>query len=208
MQKTNILTRIAARLTLASMLLLVALILFSWIVNATDTGLNVRSLLSADGVRWFFGTFSADLAIKPLIWLILISVAIGAAYSSGLWRTTLAAIRLKPIQYRARIALIAATAIGAVLLVAYGFLAFLPHAVLLSVTGNLWPSPFSASLIPSAAFILTSVSIIYGLQSGTLNDIDEAFRSLIQGPQVTAPLFPLYITIMALWRSVCFAFYF
>lgn len=207
MPKTNLLTRIAARLTLASLLLLAALILFSWIVNATGTDLDVRSLLSTDGIRWFFGSFSADLATKPLIWVMLISVGGGAFCSSGMRKTLLEMIKLKPLQYRSRIALITAVTIALALLTAYCLMAFLPHAVLLSITGGLWQSPFSAGLIPTIAFILTSVSVIFGLQSGTLKNIDDIFFSLLNGPQSVAPLIPLYITLMALWRSCCFVFY-
>ena len=46
-------------------------------------------------------------------------------------------------------------------------LTVVPHAILLSVTGELFPSAFSSSLIPSLSFVLIVMSLSYGVASGT-----------------------------------------
>ena len=52
----------------------IALVLASWLLSATSAG-SVRSLLSAEGVRWFCGSFSAMLASPLLACLLLLSMA-------------------------------------------------------------------------------------------------------------------------------------
>ena len=57
---------IALVLVLASL----ALVLVSWLLSAT-TGDSVRSLLSSEGIRFFFGGFVSMLQTSQLIWLLL-----------------------------------------------------------------------------------------------------------------------------------------
>lgn len=196
----------AAQLTLAFGLLQLLLTLFSWIVNAADIGLSVRSLLAADGTRWFFGSFCSELASFPLVWMVLVLVAVGTFRASGLSHAFGSVLLRRPLAYRSRIALIMAVSLAALMCLAVGLLAFTPHAVLLSVTGNVFPSPFSDSLVPAAAFILTVSSLAYGLQSGSLATLDSVILALSHGIRIAAPLFPLYVTGMTFWRSLCFVF--
>ena len=61
----------------------VLLILVSWLLSATMTE-GVRSLLSTEGIRWFFGQFTSMQASPWLVWLLLLSVAWGSVSGSGL----------------------------------------------------------------------------------------------------------------------------
>ena len=62
-----------SRLGVFMLLLLIAeavLILLSWILSAMRVD-GVRSLLSGEGVRWFFGNFTSMVASPWLAWLML-----------------------------------------------------------------------------------------------------------------------------------------
>ena len=67
--------RLLAYLVLALALAEVVLVLASWLLSATMAG-NVRSLLSSEGVRWFFGGFTTMLASPWLVWLVLLATTI------------------------------------------------------------------------------------------------------------------------------------
>ena len=85
-------------------------------------------------------------------------------------------------------------------------LAFVPHAVLLGVSGNLYPSAFSAAAIPILAFTITFISIIYGIVSGSYDNTNNAVKSLYAGFSALAPLFPIYILAMQLYKTITFVF--
>ena len=112
------------------------LMLVSWLLAAAIPTSGVRSLLSSEGLRWFLGHFSDMLGTTVLLCLLLLLMAYGCLKNCGI-------LQFKS-SYRQRRAL----AITLLLMVVYvGFVALLvmmPHAVLLSATGTLWPSPFSA----------------------------------------------------------------
>jgi len=203
-RKPSTLVRLAAALTFAATALLLVLVLFSWIATAADTGLKVRSLLSADGLRWLFGAFTYNLGTGLIVWILLLSVSLGAVRTSGLWGVALSALRHRRLPYRSKVALLSSAGMAAVLLTVYCLMALLPHAVLLSVTGGLFPSPFSAGLVPAVSFVLAAAAIAYGLQSGTLASFYDVFRALTAGPAAAAPLIPLYISAAALWSSLCY----
>ena len=59
------------------------LILLSWYLAATQTE-GVRSLLSSEGIRWFFGQYTAVLLRPELIWLLLASMAGGTLWRSDI----------------------------------------------------------------------------------------------------------------------------
>ena len=71
----------------------------------------MRSLLSAEGIRWFFGHFTQSLATPLLVWLVLGLIACGTLRASGLL-----ALR-RPLGFRERFALRVVAAEGAVVVV-------------------------------------------------------------------------------------------
>ena len=190
-----------SRLGMLMLLLLIAeavLILLSWILSAMRVD-GVRSLLSGEGVRWFFGNFTSMVASPWLACLVLMLVALGCIQKSGLFR--------RPhTSYRDRMALritfvFLVLYVGVVLL-----LTAVPHAVLLSSTGSLFPSPFSRSIIPLLSFGIILVSVTFGLISGRFQTLSDVLDALSFGCRKGAPLFIFYILVIQLFESLRFVF--
>lgn len=190
-----------SRFGVLMLLLLIAevvLILLSWILSAMRVD-GVRSMLSGEGVRWFFGNFASMVASPWLAWLLLLLVALGCLQKCGL-------IRQPHTSYRDRMAL-RLTFVFLVLYVGVCFsLTAIPHAVLLSSTGSLFPSPFSRSIIPILSFGIILVSVSFGLISGRFQTLADVLDALSFGCRKGAPLFIFYILLIQLYESLRFVF--
>lgn len=192
--------RVFSYIALALILAEVLLVLVSWLLSATMLG-GMRSLLSSEGLRWYAGHYT-DLLLSPLLaWLLLLSMAAGCMLRSGVL-----GMLKRAANYRERVAASATSLfliiyIGVVLL-----LAVVPHAVLRSATGGLWPSPFSAALVPLLSFGVVLASSIYGLISGRLPHISHVFQSLVDGLSASAPLLLLYVLFIQFYESLRFCF--
>ena len=173
------------------------LIILSWILSTTMTE-GVRSLLSSEGIRWFFGSFTGIIASPLLVWLLLALIAIGSVQKSGLtaWKR----------HYRDRLALRVATVSLLIYLTLIALLTFLPHAILLSATGDLFPSAFSRSLVPIIAFGICVFSITYGVVSGRLKSLSSIIHAMSFGIERGAVLFVLYILLIQFYESLRFVF--
>ena len=209
--------KVVGYLAVTLLLALVALVLVSWLLSATQ-GEGVRSLLSSEGIRFFFGGFT-NMLLKPLlVWLLLLSMAWGCLRHSGLLMTPPnesefdasgdASRRSSSFGgigrgFRVRIFLlvILVVYVGVVLL-----LTVTPQAVLLSATGQLWPSPFSHALVPMIAFGIILLSTAYGILSRRFLSVADVCQSLIQGIVSAAPLLLLYILVMQLVGALRFVF--
>ena len=110
--------------------------LVSWLFSAAYPTSGVRSLLSAEGLRWLMGHFSDLLATPLLVWIVLCSIAWGCLSRSCLLH--------RPTNYRERRAQFMALLLLGIIVGVMVLLTAIPHAVLLSAVGGLWPSPFSA----------------------------------------------------------------
>lgn len=201
--KSKLLPRLALALLLAEVLLL----LLSWLLSAMPTA-EVRSLLTGEGLRWLLGRMSGSLSTPILVWIVLLGMAWGCLRQSGLLASfsrssSSAGSRSSS---RDRIALFSVL----VLLVFYAFvlmsLTAMPHAILLSATGELFPSPFSASIVPVIAFGITLCAVVYGVVSGRFNTLGEVYQSLVLGLRSVAPVLLFYILIMQIYFTVSFAF--
>ena len=62
-----------------------ALILLSWLVTAAFPELPMRSVLSSEGIRWFFGSFVSNQLSPLLIYFIMAVMAVGACVRSRLY---------------------------------------------------------------------------------------------------------------------------
>jgi p-aminobenzoyl-glutamate transporter AbgT len=56
---------------------MIALVLISWLITAAIPEIAMRSLLSSEGIRWFFGHFVDNLATPVLVWMVLIGISYG-----------------------------------------------------------------------------------------------------------------------------------
>ena len=180
------------------------LMLGSWIYSAVFPMSGVRSLLSSEGMRWFLGHFADVLATPLLVWLVLLAMAYGVLRQSRLLPFSRRDSYTLPTGYRERRArlmtlLLAVVYVGVILL-----FTLTPHAVLLSATGNLWPSPFSRSLVPLVAFGVMLVSAFYGLAAGHLSSLRDLYDALVDGLRRAAPFMFFYVLIMQIYESLCY----
>ena len=116
---------IAVTLFVAQLLVM----LVSWLLSAVFPDSGIRSLLSAEGLRWFFGHFSYLLATPLLVCLLLLSMAYGVFCRCGLLSYQ--------HSYRERRALTMTLLLAAVAVILLLLMAAVPHAVMLSATGSL-----------------------------------------------------------------------
>lgn len=186
----------------------VLLMLVSWLVSAALPGSGIRSLLSSEGLRWFMGRFAQLTATPWLVWLVLLSMAWGCLVHSGLLIGARGMVRgareRQPLGYRERRALMLSLLLLAVIVGVMLLLTAVPHAVLLSAVGSLWPSPFSASLVPVIAFSITLVSAFYGLVAGRFESFADVYRAAVDGIRQGAPLFVFYVLVIQIYESLRF----
>lgn len=186
---------------LATLLLMaqIVLILVSWILTAAMPDEFSRALLSAEGIRWFLGRYVSNLSSPLLVWGMLCAVAYGAVVKSGI-------LSYSPSVYRQRIAMRFVLAECLVLCVALLLLTIVPHAILLNVMGGIFPSSFSAALLPYGCFWLVVVSITFGVMNNQFRSIPDIFEALCWGVSYWAGLFVLYVVGMQLYSSSLYLF--
>ena len=80
----------------------------------------------------------------------------------------------------------------------------IPHAVLLSATGSLWPSPFSAAIAPMCAFGIMLLSVVFGYVAGTYRNMSDVYQSLIGGIRDGASVLLFYVLVGQLYYSLLF----
>ncbi len=187
-----------ARLAVTLVGLQVLLLMVSWLLSAAFPESGIRSLLSSEGIRWFLGRFAQVLATPVLVWIVLCAMGWGCLSKSGLLRS--------PSGYRERRALMMSIVLLLLIIIVMVLLVALPHAVLLSAVGGLWPSPFSASLVPVIAFSVLLVSAFYGLVSGHYEHLTDVYGAVLQGLRQSAPLLLFYVLFTQIYESVRFVF--
>lgn len=194
------LANITAKTAIGLIIAEVIVIIVSWIIAAAMPEIHVRSILSNEGIRWLFGSFTSNLMTPLLVWLLFICMAWGALRTSGLLSIK------RPMSYRQRFALrIALIEIISVLIIML-LLTALPHAVLLSATGSLYPSSFSHSLIPVVCITVMMAAVSYALFAGTYRKLSDAVGSLVVGFNGSGSVWLIYILLIELFESIKFVF--
>lgn len=182
----------------------VAVVIGSWIAAAAmPETTTVRSLLSGDGIRWFLGMFAENLATPYLVWLITLSLAFGAFCKSGIADALAGRMKIDA-QIRFAFKLVACEV--AVFVLVLLSLTIVPHAILLSVTGDLFPSSFSRSLVPVISFAVCVFSISFGVVVGRVKCAWDVFSFPSTGLAYAAPLFLIYILLAQLYFSIAWVF--
>jgi aminobenzoyl-glutamate transport protein len=194
--KTNA-SRLLAVVGVGLLLAELVLIFVSWLLSATMTD-GVRSLLSSEGIRWFFGSFVDVMASPWLVWLLIILIALGSLQRSGLFTMQRS--------YREKVALRAALLFLVLYVAVILLLTVTPNAILLSIKGSLFPSAFSRSFVPIVAFGIVLVSISFGVMSGRINSLSGVLEALSFGIGKGAELLVLYILFMQFYESLWFVF--
>lgn len=192
----------SSRLCLGLLVAESVLIIVSWLLSAMRLE-GVRSMLSSEGIRWFVGGFS-DIVANPLLaWLLLALIAVGSVVQSGV----VALFRNKGLQsFRDKLAVRVACVFLALYTLVVCLLAFVPHAILLSVKGSLFPSAFSRSLVPIVCFGITLFSVVYGMMSGHKKTGEDIIDILSYGIRQGASLVIVYILAIQLYASLRFVF--
>ena len=180
------------------------LFILSWLLSATRME-GVRSLISSEGIRWFFGSWQTLFASSLLVWLLLCLIAWGCLRKSGLIRF----FTFSPFHsftFRDRLALRVSLVFLVIYLIILALLTLTPHAILLSATGHLFPSAFSRSLVPVIAFGVCLVSVTFGLVSGRLRSLADILDALSNGIARGASLIVIYLFAIQLFESIRFVF--
>lgn len=181
----------------------VAVFVLSWLVNAVWPELRLRPLLSEEGTRWLFGHFVDNMLSPLLIWLLLCSCALSALDASGLPRALRRVRQWSSMTYRERLAL--RSVLGECLAaVAVMLLLTVPsHAVLLNVSGGLFPSSFSASLVPACCLLALMAALTYAVVGGEAKALATICQVLAGGRRFYW-LLPLYVLLRQLWCMVSY----
>lgn len=198
--------KICGIISLALVLMQLTLIIASWIITAAMPELPMRSLLSAEGIRWLFGHFPDNISSPVLVDIILLSVAIGAMISSGLSECLVGLLHHRKARYVERVGLWAVAVELAMAVIVVILLTAVPHAILLSVTGHLFPSSFSQSLIPIISLTILVCSITFGIVSGKFSTLGMVYEAMTCGLARYLWIIPVYIFAMELLYSFFFVF--
>ena len=192
-----------ARLALVLGVFLLIAVLGSWIFKAVNPELPLRSLLSAEGIRWMVGSIGDNLAGRGLVWLLLGSMAFGSVKFCGILDVPR---KWKAMSFWDRFGVMVALAELLVIVVLTLLLTVLPHAVLLGVTGNLYPSSFSKSLFFIICLSVCFISVSFGVVSSRLRSLEEVCDCLVAGISYTLPLWLIYVLAIELYASLQFIF--
>ena len=190
----------AVRFCIVLGVLQVLLVLASWLVTAVMPETSMRSLLSPEGIRWFFGHFTQNLAQPLLVWFLLLYVAVNAYRRGGLQHALSLWLKGERLMLRQRSALwLVLIVVGAIVAVLVMLVA-LPNPILGSVTGSLFPSSFSSAFIPIVAFVLFIGSITYAMATGQIRNFRRPYQSRLSVWLVA------YVLLMQLYHSLRFVF--
>ena len=192
-----------ARLALVLGVFQLIAVLGSWIFKAVNPELPIRSLLSAEGIRGRVGSIGDNLAGRGLVWLLLGSMASGSVKFCGILDVPR---KWKAMSFWDHFGLMVALAELLVIVVLALLLTVLPHAVLLGVTGNLYPSSFSKSLLFIVCLSVCFISVSFGVVSSRLRSLEEVCDCLVAGIVYTLPLWLIYVLAIELYASLQFIF--
>lgn len=183
------------------------LVLASWMISTVMPELQVRSLLGSEGIRWLFGHFTEDISGPPIAWIILIGLSVGCYKRCGMHSAIRTITKHGKLSFRQKYALrmtfIALLCCAIVIVIC----TCMPHAVLLSSTGKLFPSSFSAGIVPFITFCLMLLSVVFGLACGRFRSLTDVFEALTCGIPALCPALLIYILAAQLYFSVRFVFF-
>lgn len=192
-------SKICAYAMLLLALAQVILVLLSWLITAAMPDVFPRSMLSPEGIRWFFGSFTDNLESPWLVWLLLISIAWGTLQGSGI-------LHYDRTIYRHRNALRLVSVEFILFLSVILLLTIVPHAILLNVMGGIEASSFSRSILPYICLAIIVMSLSFGVVSNRFMGVEAIGEPLSDGIRQAAPYFVIYILVNQLYSSIEYLF--
>ncbi len=174
--------KVANIILLIEMLLHILLVISSLFFSSA--GYPINNILSPEGLRWSFLNAVSNVLREPLVYLIGFFFSWGVFRRSGLDKALLRlflGMKGAPFSFRQRRALWFVLLLFLLFVVMLLVLVLLPHGILVSVTGNVFPSPFSTGLIPTCMLALVLISITYGVIGNTLRTFHEVVQSVYSG---------------------------
>lgn len=203
--KGKLLRQVWPTYLLASLVAVYLIIVFgTWIGFAA--GFPIRTILSAEGIRWLFLNNAKIFLVPSQVYLILFISVVGAFKRSGLDEFVVKYFRNGKMTYRQKVAFICMNIYVLVYMTVFIGLIVPPHAILLSATGSLMSSPFISGFIPAFTLCLHSASIIYGGISNRLRNMHECLSVLYWGIARYAIWIIIYFTVILTWETICYSF--
>lgn len=189
-------------------ILQIALVLTSWLLTAAMPDMPYRSLLNPSGIRWFLHNYSVKMSSPLLLHMILVAVAIGSFVNGGLWSALNQLFTKKRSEITSQQSFGLTTALGLLIIEVLVLLAltFLPNAILLSITGKIYPSSLSEGIVPILAFMVISISIAYSLFSGRFHSVYEVGESMTSACEWLMPFLLLYLFGAVFYHSFIYVF--
>ena len=189
--------KILSKLPLFYSVASVIVIVVSWL--GAYYGMGVRSMLCADGIRWFVENFISNIKQSPLVEIIFLLMSLSVVVESGLLKVFSG--NLSPKQRRS-IQLTISVCFLYLLLLA--ILSLPPSSILLSAFGT-----FSDSSLSKGAFAIVVVWLLllgnfYGYVSGRFITYDDFI--LAHCERLKSSL-PLVLTIIAASQFIAFVNY-
>ena len=192
-------SKICAYAMLLLALAQVILVLLSWLITAAMPDVFPRSMLSPEGIRWFFGSFTDNLESPWLVWLLLISIAWGTLQGSGI-------LHYDRTIYRHRNALRLVSVEFVLFLSVILLLTIVPHAILLNVMGGIEASSFSRSILPYICLAIIVMSLSFGVVSNRFMGVEAIGETLSDGIRQAAAYFVIYILVNQVYSSIEYLF--
>lgn len=177
----------------------------SWLCSVMMPELDITSLLSESGIRWFIGHFSDMMSCKLLVDILLMSMAYGMVRESGVVPALRSLFRGGGKEgYTERIAIHIAVLVAILMVIVICMMTFLPQAILLSATGHIADSSLMSGLIPILSFILILSSGTYAMVSMRFQSTESLLKAMSNGIHTIAPFLVLYILIAQLYFSIVY----
>lgn len=177
----------------------IVLVVGSWMLSALRPDWGLRSLLDGAGVRWLFRSSTSAFLSPPLVWILLIAMTWGIVGGSGV-------LHAVGGSYRSRIAVGAAIVTVVVYVAVILVLTAVPHAVLLSPTGHLFPSSFSGAIVAVVCLGVSLFALVFGVASGNCGSMAQVFGSAFRGVALAAPVIVAYLMAAHCWRCLSYIF--
>lgn len=180
-----------------------SVVILSWLLKALWPALAIRPLLSEEGVRWLFGQFTTNILSPALVWLLLGLCALSSLRGS---RLVIGLRQMKDwpaLSYRQRLALRCVLMEVLVALAVILLLTVPPHAVLLNVSGTLFPSSFSSSIFAVCCLTLIAASLTYAIVSADGERVGCTYRVLVEHTHYYW-LIPLYVLFRQLMCMIVY----